>query len=388
MSKNNACMIIDIGTGNLRLAGAAANGAILAISRENVRYEKDPLYPESIYFDPKELWQQIIRLTGNVLKQSPGITIGAVTATSQREGIVLTDSQGMALTGLPNIDHRGREWEHLLQDKSRVYKLTGRYPTSLFSAFKLVGVRERRREIWDRTALFMSISDWVGFHLSGVAHYEHSQASETLLYDVGMGRWSNELCDLFHLSQDLLPPLRSSGSILGDVLPSRAGELGISHQAKIIVGGADTQLAVQSTHPAVDDIVIVSGTTTPIVKVTGSYITDPLERTWTNRHNTETDFILEANAGVTGLNYQRLKEIFYPNEGYDIIEAELADADHSQCVASLGSLVASEKSPLTTGGFIFDAPVSHRRSEEHTSELQSLMRISYAVYCFKTKNTQ
>src|SRR3546814_10338293 len=25
-----------------------------------------------------------------------------------------------------------------------------------------------------------------------------------------------------------------------------------------------------------------------------------------------------------------------------------------------------------------------RRSEEHTSELQSLMRISYAVFCFKT----
>src|SRR3546814_9514055 len=27
------------------------------------------------------------------------------------------------------------------------------------------------------------------------------------------------------------------------------------------------------------------------------------------------------------------------------------------------------------------------RSEEHTSELQSLMRISYAVFCLKTKNT-
>src|SRR3546814_3770769 len=26
------------------------------------------------------------------------------------------------------------------------------------------------------------------------------------------------------------------------------------------------------------------------------------------------------------------------------------------------------------------------RSEEHTSELQSLMRITYAVYCFKKKN--
>src|SRR3546814_10558406 len=28
-----------------------------------------------------------------------------------------------------------------------------------------------------------------------------------------------------------------------------------------------------------------------------------------------------------------------------------------------------------------------KRSEEHTSELQSLMRISYAVFCLKNKNT-
>src|SRR3546814_8931079 len=30
----------------------------------------------------------------------------------------------------------------------------------------------------------------------------------------------------------------------------------------------------------------------------------------------------------------------------------------------------------------------HTRSEEHTSELQSLMRISYAVFCLKKKKTQ
>src|SRR3546814_8051808 len=29
----------------------------------------------------------------------------------------------------------------------------------------------------------------------------------------------------------------------------------------------------------------------------------------------------------------------------------------------------------------------HHRSEEHTSELQSLMRISYAVFCLKKKTT-
>src|SRR3546814_4225477 len=35
-------------------------------------------------------------------------------------------------------------------------------------------------------------------------------------------------------------------------------------------------------------------------------------------------------------------------------------------------------------GFLYYVSV---RSEEHTSELQSLMRISYAVFCLKKKNT-
>src|SRR3546814_5934475 len=34
----------------------------------------------------------------------------------------------------------------------------------------------------------------------------------------------------------------------------------------------------------------------------------------------------------------------------------------------------------------FPAKCRARRSEEHTSELQSLMRNSYAVFCLKTKN--
>src|SRR3546814_9304761 len=34
-----------------------------------------------------------------------------------------------------------------------------------------------------------------------------------------------------------------------------------------------------------------------------------------------------------------------------------------------------------------DAEVEQVRSEEHTSELQSLMRISYAVFCLKKKST-
>src|SRR3546814_9699547 len=36
---------------------------------------------------------------------------------------------------------------------------------------------------------------------------------------------------------------------------------------------------------------------------------------------------------------------------------------------------------------VFAASFQDERSEEHTSELQSLMRISYAVFCLKKKQT-
>lgn len=360
MADNKAYLVLDIGTGNVRVAVVDQQGKVLHVERDNVRYEKDDRYPEALYFDPNLLWMQIIELAQKALRQLPDVSIQAITASSQREGIVLLDKNGASLTGLPNHDHRGREWEGLVEDKHYVYSLTGRFPTSLFSALKLTGIRKRRPEIWEKCATFLSISDWAQYQLCGVAGYEHSQASETLLYGVAQKNWSSELCDIFGIDESLLSPVHESGTILGTILPAYAEMLNLSPATSVVVGGADTQLAIKSTQPAVDDIVIVSGTTTPIAKIVNSYIVDEKERTWTNRHIDKDSFILEANAGVTGLNYQRLKEIFYPNEGYEVMEKELAELPQSNCVASLGSLVAGEKAPLTKGGFIFDAPVSHQ----------------------------
>lgn len=360
MTDQQAYIIIDIGTGNVRVAVTKTNGEILSVERDDVHYEKDDRYPDALHFDPDGLWRQIIELSRKALLQAPGMTIKAITASSQREGIVLLDGNGKALIGLPNHDHRGREWEDTITGKSKVYALTGRYPSSLFSAFKVLGIKNKRPEIFQKLRTIISISDWAQYQLSGVLAYEHSQASETQLYNVATKTWSKELCALFGLPESLLPPLLASGTVLGKVLPAYATQLNISPDAVVVVGGADTQLAIRSTQPAVDDIVIVSGTTTPIVKIIDRYIIDADERTWTNRHIDKDSFILEANAGVTGLNYQRLKEIFYPNEGYDVIEKELAAIPASLCMASLGSLVADEKTPLTRGGFIFTTPVTHQ----------------------------
>src|SRR3546814_2334920 len=52
---------------------------------------------------------------------------------------------------------------------------------------------------------------------------------------------------------------------------------------------------------------------------------------------------------------------------------------------SVGVVMLRE--PYIAAGSVAPVPWP-KRSEEHTSELQSLMRISYAVFCLKKKNTK
>lgn len=358
--KQLAYLVVDIGTGNARVATVLTDGKIVALRRENVHYEQDADYPDAISFDPACLWGQIIRMSQQVLQETENLDIIAITATSQREGIVVFGPDESELIGMSNHDNRGREWEDMIKDKSAMYKVAGRYPTALFSALKLVGFRERKVEAGKKITAFTSISDWVNFKFSGILAYEHSQASETLLYDVKRGEWEAAYGNLFGISPALLPPLKVAGTVLGPLRSQLALELNINPKARVIVGGSDTQMAIKSVLPNTDDVVIVSGTTTPVVKIVDNYLVDASERTWTSRHIDDHYFVLEANAGVTGLNYQRLKEIFYPNEDYEVIEEELNKVSQPQCIASLGSLIADEKSPLTKGGFIFNAPVSHQ----------------------------
>src|SRR3546814_6653204 len=65
-------------------------------------------------------------------------------------------------------------------------------------------------------------------------------------------------------------------------------------------------------------------------------------------------------------------------------EVELTEAMVAPASALAVSIAESKLAPgkVTTAYLVSQ---NGRRSEEHTSELQSLMRISYAVFCLKKK---
>src|SRR3546814_5871535 len=78
-------------------------------------------------------------------------------------------------------------------------------------------------------------------------------------------------------------------------------------------------------------------------------------------------------------------------DGFAALEGELAEAKQAVLYAQAEVLnvrrraekEAADARTYAATGFARDI----LRSEEHTSELQSLMRISYAVFCLKKKNS-
>src|SRR3546814_3463999 len=91
---------------------------------------------------------------------------------------------------------------------------------------------------------------------------------------------------------------------------------------------------------------------------------------------------------------ERVVSLNFADGGYVRQGQVIATMAHSEEQAQLAAATAQQREAgqqlerirtLKERGFATNASLD-ARSEEHTSELQSLMRISYAVFCLKKKN--
>src|SRR3546814_907901 len=118
---------------------------------------------------------------------------------------------------------------------------------------------------------------------------------------------------------------------------------------------------------------------------------------------------LDGMRFIEGGSFTRGSDRFYPEErplrrvkvdGFWIDETPVTNAAFAEFVAATGYRTLAELPPdpklypgadldgVEPGSLLFqkaDGLIPLDRSEEHTSELQSLMRISYAVFCLKKK---
>src|SRR3546814_6614922 len=103
--------------------------------------------------------------------------------------------------------------------------------------------------------------------------------------------------------------------------------------------------------------------------------------------------VLDLGCG-SGYGTHRISKLAEEAHGADVAGDAIAYAKSHYTNENLHFLKVQADSPLPYPAASFDVVLSFQviehvldddRSEEHTSELQSLMRISYAVFCLKKK---
>src|SRR3546814_6072113 len=93
-----------------------------------------------------------------------------------------------------------------------------------------------------------------------------------------------------------------------------------------------------------------------------------------------------ADPGPALFNNQAIQQID-TDSGANVVEVEQAGIDNRADLLITGNSDGNSATQIQTGNLnsalvtIQQVSANNTRSEEHTSELQSLMRISYAVFC-------
>jgi glycerol kinase len=207
--------------------------------------------PGWVEHDADEIWEVTQAVAGEALDEA-GASHGeleAVGITNQRETVCVWDPD----TGQPL--HRAIVWQDRRTaarcDELReagheplVRERTGLVLDPYFSGTKiewLLGNVDGLRERAERgQAVFGTIDAWLVYKLTGELATDPSNASRTLLFDIGKGAWDPELADLFGVPMRALPEVRTSAGELGR---TRAGALH-GHEVPVAGVAGDQQAAL------------------------------------------------------------------------------------------------------------------------------------------------
>jgi glycerol kinase len=187
------------------------------------------IYPQPGYVehDAEEIWRNTLAVTKTLLdRHRDGIdAISHLSITNQRETIVIFERG----TGRPlnnAIVWQCRRGDPVCAELSRhdelVARKTGLKIDTYFSASKLTWLMRNHPEIAqklrDGNALIGTIDAYLVYRLTNgrVFASDHTNASRTLLFDIGRLAWDEELCELFGVPMRALPEVRDSTGRFGE----------------------------------------------------------------------------------------------------------------------------------------------------------------------------
>ncbi len=251
---------IDIGTTNTKVAIYSKRGKLLAQSKALTPKGKSK--DGRINFLANKVWKTTARLIKQTVSEA-GVEIQALAVSSFGEsGISLDENFEPTYDIIPWYDEQRTitQLETLSKkiDAKYFYNTTGLYPSAIHSVFKWLWLKEEKPKVWQKTKHWLSVTDYIGFKLSGTAFMEAGQAARTMAYDVVKNQWSEDILKAAGLSTSFLPPVVPTTTPLGGITKEANKLTGLPEGTPVFVGGHDHFCAALACGALSPDVGLVS----------------------------------------------------------------------------------------------------------------------------------
>lgn len=240
---------IDLGTSAVKLLLMEADGTVKHIvSREYPLYFPHPGWSEQ---NPKDWYRETMQGLKELLEGVDKSQVAGISFGGQMHGLVILDEKDEVIRPaiLWNDGRTVKECEYLNEEigKEKLSSYTANISFTGFTAPKILWVEHNEPENFARIRKIMLPKDYIAYRLTGVHSTDVSDASGMLLLDVKNRCWSKEMCEICHITEEMLPKLYESYECVGTVLPEIAEELGISARVKVAAGAGDNAAAAVAT---------------------------------------------------------------------------------------------------------------------------------------------
>lgn len=240
---------IDLGTSSVKLLLMNEQGQVKNIvSREYPLYFPHPGWSEQ---KPEDWYKETMTGLKELLEGFDKSEVAGISFGGQMHGLVILDENDEVIRPaiLWNDGRTHKECDYLNNEigKEKLSRYTANIAFTGFTAPKLLWVRNEEPENFARIKKIMLPKDFIAYQLTGVHCTDVSDASGMLLLDVERRQWSKEMCEICHISEDMLPKLFESFECVGTVLPAVAAELGIPSTVKVAAGAGDNAAAAVAT---------------------------------------------------------------------------------------------------------------------------------------------
>ncbi len=183
--------------------------------------------PGWVEHDPNQIWASVLVAIRQTLEQTGSPDLAAIGITNQRETTILWDRR----TGepiAPAVVWQCRRTADICRDlkqsglEPRFRSKTGLLLDPYFSGPKIKWLLdqsdEHRRRASAGDICFGTVDSWLVRNLTGgsVHATDPSNASRTLLFDIGTGSWDAELCGILDVPIAMLPEVRPSSGLFGE----------------------------------------------------------------------------------------------------------------------------------------------------------------------------